>query len=285
MGRAASLVLALPAVLVVLLFAAVLASFTSVSLLHVVPGGAVFVGPPDLANYAGLLRSPDTWRAVGTTLRLSATVAFGCLLLGFPLARLLARSPSAGVRRAVLFCLMAAFFSGGVTRGYAWLLILGNSGLLNQGLRALGLPRLALVNNETGVVVATLNFVLPFFVLTLFGALRAIPDTLEQAARNLGGSRARTFLHVTLPLSLPGTAAATFLSFALSLGAFLFPQLLGGGRVQVMATAIFDRIQTSYDVPAAAALAMVFLLLMLLLLGLLALLRRVVARVVARVVV
>ncbi|WP_163382676.1 ABC transporter permease subunit, partial [Escherichia coli] len=68
-------------------------------------------------------------------------------------------------------------------------------------------------------------FVLPFFVLTLFGALRTIPETLEQAARNLGASRLRCFLHVTLPLSLPGIAAATSLCFALSLGAFLFPQM------------------------------------------------------------
>jgi putative spermidine/putrescine transport system permease protein len=280
MQRTTAFALALPAILIIVLFAVVLVSFISVSLLHVEPGGAVFHGPPDWANYTHLLGSSDAWRYIANTLQLSLMVTFGCLVLGFPLARLLARSPSARVRRTILFCLVAAFFSGGVTRGYAWLVILGNRGLINQALLAFGLPRMALINNETGVVIAMLNFVLPFFVLTLFGALRAIPDTLESAARNLGASRPRAFLHVTLPLSMPGVVASTFLSFALSLGAFLFPQMLGGGRVQVMATAIYDRIQTSYDIPAAAALAMIFLVLMLLLLSLLAVGRRAVGRIV-----
>jgi len=259
MRHAAWIALALPALLVVLLFAVVLFSFASVSLLHIQPGGAVFLGPPDLRNYARLLGSADAWRYILDTLRLSLIVTLGSLLAGYPLAWLLARTRSAALRRAILFSLMAAFFSGGVTRAYAWLLILGNSGLANQALRALGLPRLALINNETGVVIAMLNFVLPFFVLTLFGGLRAIPVSLAHAARNLGASPLRTFLHVTLPLAVPAIAASTFLCFALSLGAFLFPQMLGGGRVQVMATAIYDRIQTSYDIPAAAALAMIFL--------------------------
>ncbi|MBV9785127.1 MAG: ABC transporter permease [Acidisphaera sp.] len=278
MRRPTGLLLAFPAILVVILLAAVFASVVSVSLLQADPGGAVFHGPASLRNYTRLLGSADAWRSVSNTLRLSGIVTLICLVCGFPLARLLARASSARTRRMILFCLMATFFSGGVTRAYAWLIILGNRGLINQSLQALGLPSVALINNETGVVTAMLNFVLPFFVLTLFSALRTIPDTLESAARNLGASRARTFLHVTLPLSLPGVAASCFLCFALSLGAFLFPEMLGGGRVQVLATAIYDRIQTTYDVPSAAALAMLFLLLILCLLAVLGAARQVVTR-------
>ncbi|MBN8944728.1 MAG: ABC transporter permease [Rhizobiales bacterium] len=266
--------LALPSLLVVALFGLVLVSFASVSLLTLEPGSALFHGPVSLRNYERLLGSAGAWRAIGTTLRLSALIALLCLLLGYPLARVLARSGSARLRRVILFCLVATFLSGGVTRAYAWMVILGNRGLINEALRGLGLPTLTLINNETAVVISVLNFVLPFFVLTLFGALRTIPETLEQAARNLGASRLRCFLHVTLPLSLPGIAAATSLCFALSLGAFLFPQMLGGGRVHVLATAIYDRIQTSYDIPAAAALAMLFFGLMLALLGLAGAVRR-----------
>lgn len=264
-GRAAggALLLALPSLLIVALFAAVIASFAGVSLLSLKPGTAVFSGPPGVGNYARILNSDGAWRAILTTLRISTTVAILCVLLGFPLARVLARSHSSRLRRAVLFCLVATFLSGGVTRAYAWLIILGNRGILNNGLRAIGLPPLVLINNETAVVVSVLNFVLPFFVLTLFSALRTVPEALEHAARNLGASRTRTFLAVTLPLSLPGLAAATSLAFALSLGAFLFPQMLGGGRVHVLATEIYERIQASYDVPAAAALAMVFFLMVL----------------------
>jgi putative spermidine/putrescine transport system permease protein len=273
----ATILLMLPALLVLTLFGVVLASFASVSLMVLDPGSAVFHGPPTLANYTKLLGSEGAWRAVLTTLRLSAEITVLCVLFGYPLARVLARSHSRSLRRVILFCLVATFLSGGVTRAYAWLIILGNQGLINQGLRAVGLPRAALINNEFAVVVSVLNFVLPFFVLTLFGALRTIPEQLEHAARNLGASRLRSFVSVTLPLSLPGLAAATSLCFALSLGAFLFPQMLGGGRVHVLATAIYDRIQASYDIPSAAALAVLFFLLVLLMLAVVGALRRLVA--------
>lgn len=277
MNRQAFL-LSLPALLVLALFAAVLGSFVSVSLMILEPGTAVFRGPASLTNYTRLLASEGAWHAVLNTLRLAAEISLLCALLGYPLAVLLARSDSPTLRRIVLFCLVATFLSGGVTRAYAWLIILGNKGIINQGLQALGLPRLALINNEFAVVVSVLNFILPFFVLTLFGALRTIPATLEHAARNLGASRWRCFLHVTLPLSLPGLAAATSLSFALSLGAFLFPQMLGGGRVQVLATAIYERIQASYDIPAAAALAVLFFAIVIVLLTVVGLARSFVSR-------
>lgn len=272
------LLLATPALLLVALFAVVMVSFGEISLLGMKPGSALFSGPPSVANYQRLLNSAGAWRAVGTTLRLSAIITILCILTGYPLARVLARSQSARLRRLILFCLVATFLSGGVTRAYAWLLILGNRGVINRALDGMGLPTLQLINNEIAVVISVLNFVLPFFVLTLFGALKTIPTTLEDAARNLGASRARTFLHVTLPLSLPGLAVSTSLCFAMSLGAFLFPQMLGGGRVQVLATAIYERIQASYNIPEAAALALLFFLLVLLILALTGLLRHLVSR-------
>ena len=270
--------IAVPSVAVVVLFGIVFVGFMSVSLMTLTPGTAMFHGPASLANYVRAVHSIPAQRAVLTTLRLAALITALCVLLGYPLAYVLARSPSAAMRRAILLCLVATFLSGGVTRAYAWAIVLGNRGLVNQMLQGLGRSRAVLINNETGVVISVLNFMLPFFVLTLFGAIRLIPPNLEVAARNLGAGRLRVFLHVTLPLSLPGLTAATALAFALSLSAFLFPQLLGGGRVQVMATLIYERILTSYDIPGAAALAVLFLLLVLLLLGLAALLQRLVAR-------
>ncbi len=259
--------LSIPALALVCLFAVVMFSFAEVSLLGMQPGSAVFSGPPSLANYERLLSSAGAWRAVGTTMRLSVTITILCILAGYPLARVLARSNSARLRRFILFCLVGTFLSGGVTRAYAWLIILGNRGIINRGLEAIGLPTMKLLNNEFAVVVSVLNFVLPFFVMTLFGALKTIPSTLEDAARNLGASPARTFLHVTLPLSVPGLAVSTSLCFAMSLGAFLFPQMLGGGRVQVLATAIYERIQASYNIPEAAALAILFFFLVIIILS------------------
>lgn len=276
--RRSTLLLALPSIVMVALFAGVMISFGEVSLQHLKPGTAVFTGPASLVNYERLLASSGAWRAVGTTLRLSALITVLCIVTGYPLARVLARAESAALRRLILFCLVATFLSGGVTRAYAWMLILGNQGVINRALPMLGLPTVRLINNEIAVVVSVLNFVLPFFVLTLFGALKTIPTALEDAARNLGASRIRAFVHVTLPLSMPGLAASTSLCFAMSLGAFLFPQMLGGGRVQVLATAIYEKIQASYDVPAAAALALLFFVLVILVLGVSGLLRRAIGR-------
>jgi putative spermidine/putrescine transport system permease protein len=270
--------LSLPALLVLALFIGVLGCFVSVSLMVLDPGAAVFHGPATLINYTKLLSSDGAWRAVLNTLRLSGEITLLCVALGYPLSIVLARSASRTLRRVIMFCLVATFLSGGVTRAYAWQIILGNRGVINQALQAMGLSRLALINNEFAVVVSVLNFILPFFVLTLFGALRTVPPMLEHAARNLGAARWRCFIHVTLPLSMPGLVAATSLCFALSLGAFLFPQMLGGGRVQVFATAIYERIQASYDIPSASALAMLFLLLVLGVLAVVAALRNVLSR-------
>jgi putative spermidine/putrescine transport system permease protein len=253
--------LILPAILVLATFLGALASVVGVSLLTLPAGGAAFVGPPSLHNYADALTSGHAPLVAAETALLSVKVTALAILLGFPLAYILARSPSRLVRHAILFGLVATFLSGGVTRAYAWIVILGNRGVINTVLAAAGLPTLRLINNEFAVVVSVLNFVLPFFVLTLFGALQAIPESLEHAARNLGASRLQSFLRVTLPLAVPGLMSAGSLVFALSLAAFLFPQLLGGGRVQVIATLIFEKIQTDFDIPAAAALAVMFLVL------------------------
>jgi len=242
------------------------------------PGSALFSGPPSLDNYERLLNSASAWQAVWTTLRLSAIITTLCVVAGYPLARILARAPSPRIRRLILFCLVATFLSGGVTRAYAWIILLGNRGIVNRALDMIGLPTFKLINNEFAVVVSVLNFVLPFFVMTLFGALKTIPETLENAARNLGASRRDTFLRVTLPLSLPGLAVSTSLCFALSLGAFLFPQMLGGGRVQVLATAIYERIQASYNIPEAAALAILFFVLVILILALTGVIRHLASR-------
>lgn len=162
--------LALPAMLLVLLFALVMFSFGEISLLHMKPGSALFSGPPSLTNYTRVLHSAGAWRAVWTTLRLSLTITLLCVLMGYPLALLLARSTSARLRRFILFSLIATFLSGGVTRAYAWMLILGNRGVINQTLSLLHLPSVPLINNETGVVIAVLNFVLPVIVLYAFSS-------------------------------------------------------------------------------------------------------------------
>jgi len=256
-----AVLLILPAIAAFALFLAAFASFVAASFSTAVPGTAITTGPATLANYRSVLQSPLAQDAAWNTLRLAGLMTVLTALLGYPLAFVMARSPSRLLRRAVLFGLVVTFLSGGVTRAYAWLVILGNRGLINQFLTLLGLPNIKLVYNETGVVIGVVHFLLPFFVLTLLAALKNIPVSLEEAARNLGASRARVFLHVVLPLSLPGLLSAASLSFAGALSAFLFPELLGGGRVHMAANVIYETIVTDFNLPRVAAMAALFLLL------------------------
>ena len=267
--RARPLILLLPVLAVLGVFAAAFAMFVVVSFSTAIPGTVLTAGPATLANYRSVLHSPLAQDAALDTLRLAGLMTLLTALLGYPLAYVLARSPSRGLRRAVLFGLVVTFLSGGVTRAYAWLIILGNRGLINQALMALGLPTFRLAYDETGVVVGVVHFLLPFFVLTLLAALKNIPLSLEEAARNLGASRWKVFLHVVLPLSVPGLVSAASLSFAGALSAFLFPELLGGGRVHMASNVIYETILTDYDLPRVAAMAGLFLVLALSALGLL----------------
>jgi len=274
MVRWRPLVLLLPALAALGIFAAAFAIFVVVSFSTAIPGTVLVTGPATLANYRSVLSSVLAQDTAWDTLRLAGLMTLLTALLGYPLAYVLARSPSRGLRRVVLFGLVMTFLSGGVTRAYAWLILLGNRGLINQGLAALGLPTFRLVYNETGVVVGVVHFLLPFFVLTLLAALKNIPLSLEEAARNLGASRGQVFLRVVLPLSIPGLVSAASLSFAGALSAFLFPELLGGGRVHMASNVIYETILTDFNLPRVAAMAALFLVLALAALALLGLLQR-----------
>jgi putative spermidine/putrescine transport system permease protein len=275
--RAKPLILLLPALAALGIFTAAFGMFVVVSFSTAVPGTVLTAGPATLANYRSVLHSPLARDVAYDTLRLAGLMTLLTALLGYPLAYVLARSPSRGLRRVVLFGLVVTFLSGGVTRAYAWLIILGNRGLINQALMALGLPTFRLAYDETGVVIGVVHFLLPFFVLTLLAALKNIPLSLEEAARNLGASRWHVFLHVVLPLSVPGLVSAASLSFAGALSAFLFPELLGGGRVHMASNVIYETILTDFNLPRVAAMAGLFLVLALTALGLLGFAQRRVA--------
>ena len=270
--------LLVPALAAFGLFAVAFLTFLVVSFETAMPGTILTSGPATLANYRSVLASPLTRATAVDTLRLAAIMTVLTALLGYRLAYVLARSPSRLLRRLVLFGLIVTFLSGGVTRAYAWLIILGNRGLINQTLTALGLPAVKLAYNETGVVIGVVHFLLPFFVLTLLAALKNIPLSLEESARNLGASRWAVFRHVVFPLSIPGLVSAATLSFAGALSAFLFPELLGGGRVHMASNVIFETILTDYNIPRVAAMAALFLVLALAALALLGALERASAR-------
>jgi putative spermidine/putrescine transport system permease protein len=116
-----------------------------------------------------------------------------------------------------------------------------------------------MIYNIFGVSIALVHFLVPYFVFVIIGAIRSIPKSCEEAARDLGANPFRVFYRVTLPLSIPGIMTATTLVYSLALSSFVFPLLLGGGRVQFVSDAIYSKIVVSFDRPYAAAASAVYL--------------------------
>ncbi|MBB5214283.1 ABC transporter permease [Parapusillimonas granuli] len=251
-----------PAFVVMGLFFSAYAVFLNTSFLEAIPGTAQLGDKITLANYQRYFTSATDLNVLWDTLWISTKLMIASFLLGYPVAYIIVRTQCSALRNFLLVSIVMTFLSGSVTRAYAWLILLGNNGAVNTVLMKLSViaEPLQLVYNELGVFIALLHFILPFFVLTMMGPLKNINPAYEEAAINLGASRPQSFLLVTLPLSLPGIISASSLAFALALSSFVFPLILGGGRVRMVANSIYEHIFTSFDFPFAAATATIFLI-------------------------
>jgi len=161
----------------------------------------------------------------------------------------------------LLMAVVAPMLTGIVVRTFAWMTLLSDRGAINTTLSALGWIEkpLPLMYNELGVVIVLVHIYVPFMVLTLVGVIGRIDLTLEEAARNLGANRMRTFLEVTLPLSIPGILAGSLLVFALAISAYVTPVLLGGGNVLTLPMLIYQQVSASFNLGFAGALGVVLL--------------------------
>jgi putative spermidine/putrescine transport system permease protein len=195
--------------------------------------------------------------AVRDTLILSALTTGLTLILAYPVAYALARTPSRRVRSALLILTLAPFFTGAIVRTYAWVLVLGNT--------VITWP-IPMLFTERGVLVGLVHFSMPTMILILAAALSHIDPVYERAAASLGASPARVFRRVTLPLSMPGIVSGGLIVFAWTLSAFPTPELLGGGKVKMIANVVKDLGLDSFNWPGAAAFAMLALALTLALL-------------------
>ena len=196
-----------------------------------------------------------------TTVRLGLLTTAVSLLLGYPIAFWLARTPSPAVRRALMMAVLAPMLMGLVVRTYAWLAMFSNRGVINGTLAAMGLidQPIPFLGSEAAVVVALAHIYVPFMILTLSGVLGRQDARLEEASRGLGASRLRTFLEVTLPLSAPGILAGCLLVFALSISAYVTPIVIGNYAVQTLPILVYQQISASFNLPFAAALGIVLL--------------------------
>lgn len=201
------------------------------------------------------------------TLRIGLIVTIISLLIAYPLAHLLARMRSKLGRTLLLMAIIAPMLTGLVVRTFAWLAILSNRGVVNSTLHLMGLisDPLPLLENETGIIIGLVHIYVPFMILTLTGVIARIDPRLEEAARGLGAGRVRTFLEVTLPLSMPGIFAGSLLVFALAISAYVTPLVLGGGQVMVWPILVYQAVSGSFNLGFGGALGVVLLLVSLML--------------------
>lgn len=194
------------------------------------------------------------------TIGISLGVTVLCLLLGYPLAYLLASVDDRTSRILMMFVLLP-FWTSLLVRTTAWLVLLQGSGVVNSSLQWIGLTSapIELVHNRIGVFVAMTHILLPFVVLPVHAVMKGIPGVYMRAASSLGAAPWRGFLHVYLPLTLPGVGAGALLVFILSLGYYITPMLVGGPRDQMLSSFIAYFVNQSTNWSMAAALATMLL--------------------------
>ena len=213
-----------------------------------------------LDTFAKVAGDEFTWELAWNTVVLSATCGAMAVALALPVALMIRAAPEKW-RGALSLMAIAPLLVSSTARVVGWMAILGDQGMINATLAALGLVSdpVRLINNWTGVRIGLTESLMPYACLVLIAGLGRLDPRLEEAAATLGATRARTFLRVTLPLAAPALLAAFLLVFVLGVSAFVTPRLMGGGRVFVVATEIFDLALETVDWPAAAALAMLLL--------------------------
>ncbi len=222
------------------------------------------------------LADPVFLRVVANSIRLALIATGISLLLAYPAAYAIASLPRR-LRTVGLLLVVLPFWSNFLIRTYAWIVLLNPVGLINSILTGTGIvgAPLSLLYNEGAVVVGLVYIYLPLMVLPLYASIERLDPALREASADLGASSVRTFLTVTFPLTLPGVVAGCIFVFVPSLGNFVIPELLGGGRTVMVGNLIRDQFLRARDWPFGSVLGMSLIgLMMLLLMGQALLLRR-----------
>ena len=258
-GRA-GLALAIPALLFTALFFLVPLAVMAVQSL-----GQRVAGKPlpgwTLANYERFLAKDYLYQALVNSLEVTVLVTLASLVLAYPVAWVIAFRVSPRWQRLALLLAVLPFWTSYLVRSYSWLLVLSPEGVVPSALRALGLDLgLPLVSNRTGTVIGFVHFFTMLLTLTIYASLVQIPPSCLRAAADLGATPWQAFWRVTLPLSAPGIVVGAFLTFVLTIGDYITPQILGGNRELLLPQAIMLQIGRQADFPMAAALSLILML-------------------------
>lgn len=196
------------------------------------------------------------WRTIKMAL-LATSITLFC---AYPVAETMARTKG-GKKSAFVIALVFPMMLGSVIRSMGWMGLLSKSGLVNKLLIQMGIieEALKLMYTEGAVIAAVISMELPLMILTLVTAIESINPDLEQAALNMGASKAQAFLKIKLPLTVPGIIAGTSLVFVQSMNTYSTAKMIGGAKIQTMATAIYAEMNELLNWPAAAALSLILL--------------------------
>ena len=207
-------------------------------------------------NYTIVLGDPYFHRIFLRTLRIALITTAVAALIGTPEAWVLARLP-ARWRGICLLAVLGPLLISVVVRTLGWTILLGRSGLINQALLGLGLldRPVELLFTETGIIIALVHVLVPFVVIAVWTALQQVDPAGERAALSLGASERTVFFRIVLPQVMPGVLSGSIIVFSLAASAFATPALIGGRRLKVVATAIYDEFLTTLDWPLGAAIS------------------------------
>ncbi len=218
-------------------------------------------GAMTASHYARIFETDVYFRVLLITFRIAGLTTLFSLLLGYPLAYWLSRLPDR-TRGTMILLVMVPFWTSYLVKSFAWVIVLGRTGIINQiglGSGVLGQP-LELLHNELGVMIGMVHAMVPLAILTMLPVMTGIDRRLTQASATLGATPAKGFWLVYFPLSLPGAAAAGLLTFISSLGFFIVPALLGGRQQTMLAQLIIVQVQEILNWAFAGALAAMMLL-------------------------
>lgn len=257
-----------PALLLLAIYLLALFMILQYSFREFIPG-SLLVGGWTLDNLNYIAR-PLFFNVFYDTVVISAWTAAVTLLVAYPIAYALVRTRNGVIRAAVLVIAITPLFTGEIARTYSWIIVLGYNGFINTLLLELNIIErpLKMMFTTFGVIVVLVHFTLPIMVIILATALSHIDPNFEKAAESLGAGSIRAFFTVTLPLSMPGVVAGSLTCFAWTFSAFATPQLIGGGKINMIGNLVYQLGISGFNYPLAAVLSLAGIVLTLALVGL-----------------
>ena len=211
---------------------------------------------PGLATWAKFLGDPFTWKVIADTLLLGVKAVITTMILGYPLA-LVFMDAGARLQKVLIFVIVMPLLLSVVVRTFAWIVILGREGVINQALLGLGVisEPLKLLQTEVGLVISLTQIEMPLMLLPLISVMSRLDPNLRDASAALGASRWRTLFTVIVPLSMPGLVAGCLLVFASSTTAFISQTVIGGVRLIYLPLLIWQQSLVVFNWPFAAVIS------------------------------